>query len=85
MLITNNNQILYITKITNMKLIDKHKPGKPSPIRDVLFVTLASGEIRRLDMFAMQDTTDIEYWDYEKTWRSKEISIWKHLDIDDFE
>lgn len=67
-----------VVKITKMQLIDYHKPDKKAPLRDVIFITLANGEIKRLDLFSELDVSNIDYWEYKKTNRSKEICLFKH-------
>lgn len=73
-----------ITKITNMELIDKHKPNLKSPLRDIIFISLANGEIKRLDLFAEMDVTNIDCWEYKKTNKSKEKVIFTHWDLDKY-
>lgn len=82
-MITHKRQIMSIVKITNMELIDHHKPNKKSPYRDVIFIALADGDIKKLDMFAEMDVTNIDYWEYKKTWKSKEKVLFKHWNIND--
>ena len=83
-MITDEKQIMSVVKITNMELIDSHKPDLKGPLRDVIFITLANGEIKRLDLFAESDVTNIDYWDYKKTKKSKEITLFKHWNVEDY-
>lgn len=80
-MITNEKQIVLIKQVTNMKLIDAHKMDLNSPLRDIIIVTFASGEIRTVDLFAEMDVTNIDYWYYEKTQNSNEIILFKHYDV----
>ncbi len=82
-MITYERQIMSIIKITNMKLIDRHKPDLRSKPRDVIFITLANGEVKRLDLFSDSDFTNIDYWEYEKTWYSRKIILFKHWNIEE--
>ena len=82
-MITYKEQVMSVVKITNMRLIDHHKPNINGRLRDVIFITLANGEIKRLDLFAESDVTNIDYWEYRKTWKSKEKVIFKHWDINE--
>ena len=81
-MITYERQVMSIVKITNMKLIDHHKPDLKSALRDVIFITLANGEIKRLDLSSDSDVTNIDYLEYEKTWQSRKIILFKHWDIE---
>ena len=81
-MITYERQVMSIVKITNMKLIDHHKPDLKSALRDVIFITLANGEIKRLDLSSDSDVTNIDYWEYEKTWQSRKIILFKHWNIE---
>ena len=81
-MITYERQVMSIVKITNMKLIDHHKPDLKSALRDVIFITLANREIKRLDLSSDSDVTNIDYWEYEKTWQSRKIILFKHWDIE---
>lgn len=83
-MITYERQIMSIVKITKMELIDHHKPNLRGPLRDIIFITLANGEIKRLDLFAESDVTNIDYWEYKKTKKSKEITLFKHWNIEDY-
>ena len=88
-MITYKEQVMSIVKITKMRLIDSHKPDLLSPLRDVIFIYLANGEVKnlangvvkRLDLFAESDTSNVDHWNYEKTWMSKEKVLFKHWDI----
>jgi len=80
-MITYPEQVMSVIKITKMKLIDHHKPNLAGPLRDVIFINLANGEVKRLDIFADSDTTNVDYWDYEKTWMSKEKVLFEHWDV----
>ena len=82
-MITYERQVMSIVKITNMELIDHHKPNLKGNLRDVIFIALANGEIKILDLFAEMDATNIDYWEYKKTWKSKEKVIFKHWDINE--
>lgn len=82
-MITYERQVMSIVKITNMELIDHHKPNLKGNLRDVIFIVLANGEIKILDLFAEMDATNIDYWEYKKTWKSKEKVIFKHWDINE--
>ena len=82
-MITYERQVMSIVKITNMELIDHHKPNLKGNLRDVIFIALANGEIKILDLFAEMDATNIDYWEYKKTWKSKEKIIFKHWDINE--
>ena len=82
-MITYERQVMSIKKITNMELIDHHKPNLKGNLRDVIFIVLANGEIKILDLFAEMDATNIDYWEYKKTWKSKEKVIFKHWDINE--
>ena len=82
-MITYERQVMSIVKITNMELIDHHKPNLKGNLRDVIFIALANGEIKILDLFAEMDATNIDYWEYKKTWKSKEKIIFKHWDMNE--
>ena len=83
-MITYERQVMSIVKITKMELFDQHKPNLKSPLRDVIFITLANGEVKILDLFAEMDATNIDYWEYRKTKKSKETVIFKHWNIEDY-
>ena len=59
-MITYERQVMSIVKITNMKLIDHHKPDLKSALRDVIFITLANGEIKRLDLYSFHKVSRIQ-------------------------
>lgn len=80
-MITYKEQVMSVVKITKMRLIDSHKPDLLSPLRDVIFINLANGVVKRLDLFAESDTSNVDHWNYEKTWMSKEKVLFKHWDI----
>lgn len=82
-MITYERQVMSIKKITKMELIDHHKPNLHGPLRDVIFITLANGEVKTLDLFADSDVTNVDYWEYKKTWKSKEITLFKHWDVNE--
>ena len=73
--------VVLVVKVTKMELIDSHKLDLSSPLRDVIFITYSNGVTERLDLFSEMDTTNIDYWDYKKTKKSKEIIIFKQYDI----
>lgn len=77
-------QVMSVVKITKMEMIDTHKPELRGVFRDVIFITLANGEIKRLDLYANSDTTNIDYWEYHKTSKSKEIVLFKHWNVEDY-
>ena len=80
-MITYKEQIMSIVKITKMRLNDSHKPDLLSPLRDVIFIYLANGVVKRLDLFAESDTSNVDHWNYETTWMSKEKVLFKYWDI----
>ena len=77
-------QVMSVVLVTKMELIDTHKPELRGALRDVLFITLANGEIKRLDLYANSDVTNIDYWEYHKTRKSKEKTLFKHWNIEDY-
>ena len=74
-------QVMSIVKITKMDLIDHNKPDLKGAFRDVIFITLANGDVKRLDLYANEDVTTIDTWKYKKTKYSKEIKIFEHWDV----
>lgn len=82
-MITDEEQIVLIVKVTNMELIDHHKPNLKGPLRDVIFITFANGGVKTLDLFAETDVTNIDYWEYKKTKKSKFVTIFKHWSVDE--
>lgn len=78
------SQVMSVVLITKMELIDTHKPELRGALRDVMFITLANGEIKRLDLYADIDATTCDYWEYKKTWKSKEKTLFKHWNIEDY-
>lgn len=77
-------QVMSVVKVTKMDLIDTHKPELRGALRDVMFITLANGETKILDLYANIDVTTCDYWEYHKTKKSKEIVLFKHWNVEDY-